>query len=139
MIMKVAHILPTHLTKAEMLGEAKEAEAMGDFDKAASYYQKVIKTDPHNEIAYNRLMIIYRKRKEFKDELDIVNKAIHAFEELHASSVKTSSSKKVSNLSNAFLKATGLADKNGKLLHVPEPLGKWMRRKALLEKKLGKS
>jgi hypothetical protein len=44
----------------------------------------------------------------------------------------------VSRLSNSFLKVAGLADKKGKPLYLPGPLGKWKRRKAALEKKLGK-
>jgi tetratricopeptide (TPR) repeat protein len=137
--MKVANKnLPSHLTKNELLEEAKEAEGAEDWKKAESLYEKITKTDPHNESAYNRLMIIYRKQKEPGKELAIIKKAINAFENMYAASVKTRKSKKVSHLSNAFLKLTGLADKNGKLLYLPAPLDKWERRKILLEKKLKK-
>jgi hypothetical protein len=70
--------------------------------------------------------------------LAIIKKAINAFEDMYASSVKTPKNKKVSHLSNAFLKMTGLADKKGKLLYLPEPLTKWNRRKAIIEKRLKK-
>ena len=134
--MKVANKNTSHLTKAELLEEAKESEATGDLKKAEAFYEKLIKTDPHNEAAYNHLMIIYRKQKEPGKELAVIKKAIRAFEDMHTSSVKTPTNKKVSHLSNAFLKMTGLADKKGKLLYVPEPLAKWNRRKALIEKKM---
>ena len=139
--MKLVHNNTTgsHLTKGEMLEEAKALEAAGELKKAGSFYERIIKTDPHNETAYSRLMIIYRKQKEPDKELAIVKKAINAFEDMYASSMKTVRSKKVSNLSTAFLKATGLADKGGKLLHQPEPLAKWTRRKAIIEKKLKKA
>lgn len=134
--MKLAHKNLAHLTKAELLTEAKQAEADNDLEKAEAFYQKLIKADPHNEVPYNRLMIIYRKQKETEKELQIIKKAIGAFEDMYASSVKTPKSKKVSSLSNAFLKMTGLADKKGKLLHLPEPLAKWNRRKTILDKKM---
>jgi hypothetical protein len=107
--------------------------------KAEIFYEKVIKADPHNEIAYNRLMIIYRKQKELDKELQIIKRAIRSFEDMYASSVKIPGNKKVSHLSNAFLKMSGLSDKKGKLLYRPGPLAKWDRRKTLLEKKLKKS
>ena len=128
----------SHLTKAGLLEEAKESEASGDWKKAESLYEKIIKADPHNEIAYNRLMIIYHKQKELNKELAIVKKAIRAFEDMHASVTKTIKSKKVSSLSNVFLKITGLANKKGKLLYLPGPLSKWNRRKAVIEMKLKK-
>jgi hypothetical protein len=138
--MKVAHKnQENHTTKAGMLEEAKEFEAAGELKKAESLYRKVIKAGPHNELPYNRLMIIYRKQKEPGKELAIVKKAISAFEDMYAPSIRQVKSKKVSTLSNAFLQATGLTDKKGKLLHLPEPWARWNRRKALVEKKLKKS
>lgn len=128
----------SHSTRAGLLEEAKAFEAASDLKTAESLYEKVIKADPHHELAYNRLMIIYRKQKEPEKELAIINKAITAFEDGQRSSIKTVRNKKVSGLSSAFLKATGLTDNKGKLLYLPEPLAKWSRRKALLEKKLKK-
>ena len=128
-----------HLTKAAMLQQAREFEAAGELKKAESMYEKLVKADPHNETAYNRLMIIHRKQKETTKELATIKKAIHAFEEMYASSAKTVRSKKVSNLSAAFLKATGLLDKKGKPVHLPEPLAKWTRREAIIEQKLKKA
>ena len=52
-----------------LIKKAKELEINGELEVAASLYEKVIKTDPHQETAYNRLMIILRKQKEYKKEL----------------------------------------------------------------------
>ena len=137
--MKIArNNMRSRQSKTEMLQEAKEAEAAGDFDRAKAYYEKIVRIDPHHEGALNRLMIIYRKQKESAKELDTVRKAIGAFEDMYDSTARKARNKKVSNLSNAFLKTTGLADKKGKLVHLPEPLAKWTRRKAAIEKKLKK-
>ena len=137
--MKAVHNnISSHLTKKELLEEANRSEAAGDLKKAESFYRKLIKADPHNELAYNRLMIIYRKQKELNEELATIKDAIRAFEDMYAAATKIPESKKVSTLSKAFLKATGLANNKGKLLYLPAPLAKWNRRKTLLEKKLKK-
>jgi hypothetical protein len=137
--MRVVHRKPgAHVSKAELLEQARQYEAEGDLKKAGVVYEKLVRSDRYNEHAYNRLMILYRKQKEPQRELSIIKQAMAAFEEKYASSVKTIRSKKVSTLSSAFLKAAGLSDKKGKLLFLPEPLAKWSRRKLLLEKKLKK-
>jgi tetratricopeptide (TPR) repeat protein len=136
--MKVVHNnTKTHLSKTELFDEAKEAEASEDWKTAETYYQEIIKTDPHNEAAYNRLMIVYRKQKEWNKELQLVKKAIAGWEEFYGT-VGKKKNNKVSRLSNSFLKVAGLADKKGKPLYLPGPLAKWKKRKATLEKKAGK-
>ncbi|TMI75790.1 MAG: hypothetical protein E6H09_00150 [Bacteroidetes bacterium] len=136
--MKVVHNnTKAHLSKTELFEEAKEAEASENWKTAEAYYQEIIKTDPHNEAAYNRLMIVYRKQKEWNKELQVVKKAIAEWEEFYGTVGKKQNSK-VSRLSNSFLKVAGLADKKGKPLYLPGPLAKWKKRKATLEKKVAK-
>ena len=89
-----------------------------------------------NEYAYDRLMIIYRKNKEYKKEKAVIIKAIKAFEQFYKSTSKAPRSKKIILLSKAFMKSTGLADKKGKLLYQKEPLARWNKRKVVVEKKL---
>ncbi|HET6993805.1 MAG TPA: hypothetical protein VFI06_02430 [Chitinophagaceae bacterium] len=137
--MKVVHSkTKTHLSKAELFNEAKEAEASEDWKTAGAHYQEIIKIDPHNEAAYNRLMIVYRKQKEWNKELQLVKKAIAGWEDLYNRTAKQRNSK-LSRLSNSFLKVAGLADKKGKPLYQPGPLAKWKKRRATLEKKAGKN
>ena len=127
------------LSKIELLKDAKDAEATEDRKKAMALYQDVLKVDPHNEAAYDRLMIVLRKQKEWDREWQVINKAISAFEDMYASAVKTTRNKKISRLSQSFLKLTGLTDRKGKPLYQPGPLAKWKRRKKILEKKLKKN
>ena len=54
------------------LDKAKDLEQQGELEKAAAAFEKVIKENPANELAYDRLMIICRKQKEFKKELDVI-------------------------------------------------------------------
>ena len=67
----------------EIMNEAREYESGDEIDKAIKLYQRAIKLEPHNELPYNRLMIIYRKQKQFEDELELINKGIKTFEEFY--------------------------------------------------------
>lgn len=118
------------------LDKAKAFEQKSELEKAAASYEKTIRENPQNEYAYDRLMIIYRKAKEYKKERAIIVKAIKAFEEFYKKASKVSTSKKVVSLSKAFMQSTGLADKKGKLLYQKEPLTRWSKRKKVVEKKL---
>jgi len=123
-------------TEKDILKEAHEAELEQDFNKAASLYKEVIKRHPLKVLGYDRLMIIYRKLKRYKDEFNIVNKGIKAFENYfnEKSEKITAKHSRLKKLSNALIKSTGLGEKNHE--YFPEPLGKWRRRKEILAKKI---
>lgn len=119
-----------------LIERAKKLEINGELEEAAALYEKVIKADPHRETAYNRLMIILRKRKEYKKELALINKGIKTFTDFYAPGSKKSFNRKVEQISKALLKSTGLADKKGVPLYQQEPIGRWTRRKKIVEKKI---
>jgi tetratricopeptide (TPR) repeat protein len=135
--MKVAHVNQDGGNQAETLRERIELgrtlESESDYEGAEKIYLSILKKKPTNEEAYHRLMIIYRKMKENKKELDIIDKAVDAFSN-HDDAAKSGS--KVHKLSMALGKSTGLLDKKGKSLFDPEPVATWKRRKTLLQKKL---
>ena len=118
------------------LSKAKELERQGELEKAATAFEKVIKESPVNEYAYERLMIIYRKNKEYKKEKAVIVAGIKSFQQFYKTALKLPATKKIATLSNALLRATGLADKKGKLLYEREPLGRWNKRRQIVEKKL---
>lgn len=135
--MKVVHKnLNEKDTSGNWLEKARQLEQQNEADKAASAYEKVIKENPLNEYAYDRLMIIYRKNKDYKKEKLVIGRAIKTFEQFYKSASRISSSKKIVSLSKAFMRSTGLADRKGKLLYQKEPLARWNKRKATVEKKL---
>jgi hypothetical protein len=124
----------------EIIDKAKDAESDNDIEQAASLYEQARKADPANEYAYDRLMIIYRKLKKYREELRVINEGIKFFEEFYRnkSAQFAGTDKKIMELSNAFMKRVGLQDKKGKNLYSPEPIPKWRKRKETVEKKLGK-
>ncbi len=92
-----------HITSVKDLMErAHQAEADDELEHASELYEQVIKDDPTNEFGYDRLMIVYRKLKEYKKELRIINAGIKPFKNYYKSKSKHSKSKKVADLSNAF-------------------------------------
>ena len=128
-------------TIAERNESAKEAELNEDIDEAIRLYELNIKEQIADQFAFDRLMVIYRKQKAYKDELRVIKRGIQLFtehtkkhleEKVSAHKNKT----QLVRLSNAFMKGAGLVDKKGNETHIPEPVNKWMRRQAVVEKKL---
>lgn len=122
----------------ELIRKASEAERKGDTDTAVRLYRQAVKTEPSNEYPYDRLMIIYRKRKLYKEELKVINEGVKYFETFHDSKQKQllGSNRKIVELSNAFMKRVGLKDNKGKNIYYPEPIPRWLKRKDIVEKKL---
>jgi tetratricopeptide (TPR) repeat protein len=116
--------------------EARWAEQAGNVNRAIKLYEQNIKENYADEFAFDRLMIIYRKQKEYRDELRVINRGIELFQESLKAHLKNSLShvdgKKVERLSNAIMKQTRL----NKNIHFPDPIDKWIKRKEIVKKKL---
>ena len=121
----------------ELTGKAHEAEK-SDTSSAVELYNQILKKDPLQKNAYDRLMIIYRQEKNYKKELSVINSGIKTFEKFY----KTASgkpSKKISDISKKLNKAFHLVDKKGNSLYNPEPIDRWQKRKEVVEKKIAKA
>jgi tetratricopeptide (TPR) repeat protein len=127
-------ITVSHINNLQL---AEEEEQKGNIDKAIQYYEDAIKDERADELPYNRLMILYRKEKKYKDELRIISKGIKVFTAFYKKSTSDrSKGKKLSDLSEAFMKSAGLKDKDGELVYQPEPIGKWTKRREVVEGKM---
>lgn len=135
-MLKLAHHNNEGLTPGERMTLAKQYEEEGELEKAVLVYQKVIAESKLNEAAYDRLMIIYRKQKEYGKEAAVIDKAVKEFEALYDHDARKNAGRKVTALSKALNKLTGLSDKKGNAIYEPEPLGKWKKRKEVVEKRL---
>jgi tetratricopeptide (TPR) repeat protein len=122
----------------EILAEAKDAELNGNTAEAVKLYERAVKQEPADERAYNRLMIIHRREKDYDAELKIINKGIDAFEKLYATRSKkiVGRDKEAVRLSNALIKSLGLKDKKGNELVQHEPIATWKKRREIVKKKL---
>jgi len=106
-------------------------------------FEALVKTgeaDPH---PYERLMIHYRKQKNYKEELRVINKAIKVFADQlsrqETAMFKGAKSRTtIQKLSSQISRSAGLTDKKGKPNYLPEPLAKWEKRKQTVEEKIKK-
>jgi tetratricopeptide (TPR) repeat protein len=139
-----AKVIPIHHDSTDVpdekqtaLQQAEAAEKNDDLELAEKLYKEQIKQNAFNASAYTRLMIIYRKQKKYKEELEIINKALQHFKEYQnkKSSSKTNNAA-IKKLSKSLNKSLGLTDKKGNFLYEPEPIPTWKKRKATVEKKL---
>jgi|SRR3954471_15983094 tetratricopeptide (TPR) repeat protein len=121
-----------------LIEKAEKAEKNEQLDEAMKLYKDALKIEPSYELPYDRLMIIYRKQKNYKEELKVINEGIKFFQKQHENKQQqlSNSNKKIVQLSNALMKSVGLKDKKGKNIYYPEPIPKWQKRKQLVEKKM---
>jgi hypothetical protein len=120
----------------ELTSRAAEAEKT-DPALAADLYQQVLKKDPLQTHAYDRLMILYRKEKNYKKELSVIDSGIKTFERFYKEQLGKPS-RKISEISKQLNKAFHLVDKKGNSLYAPEPIDRWLKRKQVVEKKMEK-
>ena len=106
-----------------------------NIDQQIKQLEADIKYHPGNEKAHNRLMILYRKQGNFKQELKTINRAIKIFEDLFRKRQPVVNSK-VRSLSSAISKVTGLSDQKGNSLFQKGELVKWKKRKETVTKKI---
>ena len=122
------------LSIKKIIEEADEAEQKEDISLAKEDYEEVIKKDPLAEKAYDRLMILYRKEKDYKSELKLINAGIKAFENFYRS--RKSGSKKIAEISKKLNRSFGFTDKKGNTVYDPEPIAKWKKRRLTVEKRI---
>ena len=116
----------------------QEAEEAGDMNRAVRFYEQSIGEDYADKFAFERLMIIYRQQKEYKNELRVIKRGIEVFQKSMKERVKHSlarrvSDKKLEQLSNAIIKISGQKKEE---YHFPDPIDKWLKRKEIVEKKI---
>jgi DNA-binding SARP family transcriptional activator len=136
--MKVVHSQRHLSTFEDLLKKARELENSGETEEAAELYNQLIKKDPLNELPYHRLMVIYRKKKEFRKELAVIKSGLKTFLEFYKSRKpkNAAGNTKVSKLSRSILKSTGLLTTEGKQVYQEGPVAKWEKRKKVVESKI---
>jgi tetratricopeptide (TPR) repeat protein len=136
--MKVVHRNDFGPEPGSRLEQAKFLEKMGELSKAAAAYEMVTKQHPKNEFAYDRLMIIYRKMKEYDKELAVINRAIKVYRQSLSARSKLNSNRKLVTLSKSLLRSLKMVDEKGEAIYDAEPVARWKKRKTVVENKLDK-
>ncbi len=133
--------MPKQITSIkDLLEQAQQLEAESRLPEAAAHYSKAISADPLNTFAYNRLMIIFRKQKEYRKELTVINKAIKTYEDSLRQEQQAwlKNNRKMARLSKALAHSLGLIDPKGKPLHEDRMVSSWRKRRELVMGKLKK-
>jgi uncharacterized protein YciI len=68
-------------TVREKTDAARQLEKAGKLADAAVLYQQMVDTDPANRDAIGRLLVMYRKLKEYRKELAVINTALSAWQQ----------------------------------------------------------
>jgi len=104
-------------------------------------YREQVEKGIFSPAPYDRLMIHYRKEKNYPEELKVIKQAIGTFKKYYAdlqgSAIKKQKSK-ITELSRKISKSTGLTDKKGNDTYLPEPIPRWIKRQSVVEQKLKK-
>ena len=128
--------MPENNTSVKELHEqATEAEAAKDAASAIQLYKQIVVQDSLNIAAYNSLMKLYRRAKDYKKELAIINKAIKSYEAYYHKH-QPRHNKRIDDISRKLNKAFGLTDKKGNDVYSPEPISSWKKRKLVVDKRL---
>ena len=136
--MKIAHAadqqeqLTLRLSLSGDWQQARQFEQEGEWDKAIKLYQRMLKKQPFNEKLYDRLMIIYRKTKNYSKEKKIIDTAIRVYEKFYKEKERTVVTKKVAAISKALLKSLQMTDEKGRPAPQREPIKRWSKRKRWL-------
>jgi tetratricopeptide (TPR) repeat protein len=128
------------ISTRQLLTAAREAEGTGNMREALSLYQQIVNNDPLAETAWQRLMILHRKLKDYAGELKIINLALKTFE-THARQEQKQwlqQNRKAASVAKSLAKSLGLMDNKGVLKDDNPVLEKWRHRKALVAKRLKK-
>ena len=67
--------------RGQLLSAGKEQEKAGRLEEAASTYEKIVAAEPADMEAVSRLLVIYRKLKEHRGELRVIDAALAAYEQ----------------------------------------------------------
>lgn len=123
---------------SELTKSARLLEQQGETEEAVVLYKQIIRQKPLEELPYTRLMVYYRKQRKYEEELKVINQALDVFTDPYNKppAKLIVRNKKIEQLSKALLKSVNNGKKSQP--YYPEPIPKWIKRKEMVEKKIGK-
>jgi uncharacterized protein YciI len=65
----------------ERLAGGMRLEKTGELELAAAIYRKIADKDPFNQEAVGRLLVVYRKLNNYREELAVIRRVLAAYEE----------------------------------------------------------
>jgi len=125
----------------DKLEAARNLEREGQLEKAEKAYQDIVDKEPTVYAAYDRLLVIYRKQKNYRKEYSTVNAAIKAYKTNFLDSQKQwiRQHRVAARLSKSLAVSLGVLDNKGLPVNDDPLLVKWKKRKAVIAKKIKKA
>ena len=88
--------------------KTQNLEKKGNVDSAIKLYEENVAENFEGSLPYNRLAIIYRKRKDYNNEIRVLNKAISVYSQLDKSSPRPDIKPKLNKFTVRLNKALSL-------------------------------
>ncbi|WP_434122353.1 tetratricopeptide repeat protein [Salinicoccus roseus] len=92
--------------------QGKKFEETGEIEKAIELYEKNIEEEFEGNHPYDRLAIIYRKRKQYREEIRVLNQAVSVFEKEKIKSKRQDVNPKLIRFKERLEKVKALEEKN---------------------------
>ncbi|HVU58638.1 MAG TPA: hypothetical protein VHD83_26445 [Puia sp.] len=125
-------------SNTQLISEGRQFEQAGQWEDAAEVYQRVVDTDPGNQDAVARLLVVYRKLKYYRKELAVIDATIDtaARRDKAAQREWISAHPEAARLGKAVLRQLGGESVTA---YGTDPMvQKLMKRRALVEGKVGR-
>ena len=125
---------------SDLIAQARQLEQEAKFTEAAPLYEKVVQQDPLNEGAVQRLLVIYRKLKEYRKELQLLNTSIKAVSSRQQEQQAFWSKKHpgAAKTSRSLLRSLGRAKTKAAPVYEEAIVRTWRKRKENLAKRMKK-
>jgi tetratricopeptide (TPR) repeat protein len=122
----------------ELMKIGREQEGKSENTAATDSYKQVLKKDALNAGAYHRLMVLYRKQKDYKKELAVIQKAIQMYEKdiKQDQQAWRKKNQQSADLSQDLAKALGLVNEDGLPVYEEPHISTWRKRLETVQKKL---
>lgn len=122
--------------KGLSIANGRSLEQAGKLQEAADIYQQMVDRDPLNQEAMSRLLLVYRKLKEYKKELDAIDAALDAYQQKDQSKQAAwlKAHPKAAGASRAMLKELGGASATA--FGINPTVTRLLKRKELVERKV---
>ena len=122
--------------KGLSIANGRSLETAGKLPEAADIYQQMVDRDPVNQQALSRLLLIYRKLKEYRKELTAIDAALSAYQEKDDTkqSAWLKAHPKAAGAGKAMLKTLGGASATA--FGVNPAVARLLKRKELVERKV---
>lgn len=121
-----------------LMDEARQLEKEGQHADALKIYRALTRRKHLNAEAYNRMMIILRKQKKYKAELEVIQRAIAAIEKSIDANQQAINDRNPESaaLSRQLAESLGLLDEGGRPVYEEPQLQNWRKRESVVAKRL---